>query len=77
MSASIASKAFALYIGYCARLLLLTMRRAYDSHQEKVQMRFAPTEPSSWRDVRCAKVKSQLRVSLGHAATLLRRQPVA
>lgn len=51
---SVAPKTFAHYAGHCGRLLVQSVQHAYDAHQEKAQMRFAPTEPRSWHDVRRA-----------------------
>jgi hypothetical protein len=47
----VSAKAFVHFAGRCGRLLIRSVRHAYDTHQEKTQMRFAPTEPRSWRDV--------------------------
>jgi hypothetical protein len=55
-STTIATKGFAHYIRHRGCRLLLSVRHAYDAHQEKAQMRLAPTKPRSWQDVRRAGV---------------------
>lgn len=54
LSTAFAPKTFAHHFGHCGDLLALTVRHIYDTHEEKTQMRLAPTKPRSWRDVRRA-----------------------
>jgi hypothetical protein len=49
---SVAAKALVYFVDHCGRLVIQSVRHAYDAHQERTQMRFAPTGPRSWRDVR-------------------------
>ena len=46
------AKASARFLGRCGRLSLQSVQHAYNAHQERAQMRLAPTEPRPWRDVR-------------------------
>lgn len=36
---------------FCGHLLLDALRRAYEAHIERAQMRLAPVKPRSWRDI--------------------------
>jgi len=39
------------YRRHRGRLVLEALRRAYDSHMERAQMRLAPAKARSWRDI--------------------------
>jgi hypothetical protein len=52
---NVAPGSFARYIGHYGRLFVQSMQRAYDARRENAQMRFAPTKPRSWSDVRRAE----------------------
>jgi hypothetical protein len=53
---AIAPKTVAHHVKHCGYLLVLSARHVYNTHEEKIQMRLAPTKPRSWRDVRRAAV---------------------
>jgi hypothetical protein len=48
----VTARVFARFVGNCGGLLAQSVQHAYDVHQERAQMRFAPTKPRSWHDVR-------------------------
>jgi hypothetical protein len=49
--ATVVVEAVAMYGRRSAHLLFDVLQGAYHTHTERVQMRFAPIKPRSWRDI--------------------------
>jgi hypothetical protein len=55
---SVVAKAFSRFAGRSVRLSVQSVQHAYKAHQERAQMRLAPTEPRPWQDVRRVRAGS-------------------